>query len=143
MSSISIFLVIAVFIAIIALIYCFSNVAYFGIRMSEGAVTGREKMQTIHVHVMWVNRFLLSLLVAVLLVEAMVMNLGGRVGNPILFWIHFAIDVIALAILAGMRFYWKGTTHPVEHKKLAKFFYGVLAGVMLTGSILMYQVLKH
>lgn len=91
-------------------------------------------------HKKWIDRFLWSLLVPVLLIESIVRIQNGRWGSSSLFSIHIILVVLFVITLFGMRVMWTGESNSHLHKILSKCFFVVFLAVASTGAILIAQL---
>lgn len=133
-------LLILIVLTLVFLIISLAKLIYYGKKITF-ADSKETEGELISLHVKCVNDFLLSLATAIILVELFVIERGGRLGDPLLFKIHFILDSIVIVVLVVMRLSVTGKKDKVTHRKLAKCFYVLFALVFVTGGVLMIQVL--
>lgn len=132
-------LVLLIVFTLVFLIISLAKLIYYGKKVILFKDEQKEKMTLLHVK--HVNNFLLSLITAIVLVELLVLERGGRQGDPLLFKVHLCCDVVTVAVLFTMWFLITGNDDAKKHKQLAKVFYVFFPLVFVTGTLLMVQIL--
>lgn len=97
-----------------------------------GRQSVRDKKSTSY-HKTWIDRFIVSLLLPVGLIEFIVRAQGGRWEAGSLFWIHMGLVLLFLLMLGSMRLVWHGTRAPTVHRWLSRAVLFLFGFVMLTG----------
>jgi hypothetical protein len=115
--------------------FCLMRVMQFGKRVALGLPS------LIPRHKKWVNRFLLSLIPPVLLIEALVRINKGRLGGDELFLVHMVFVVLMVLTLLVLRFVVTGVVHSKAHRTLTRFFFMLFSGVFFTGVALVLQLI--
>lgn len=143
MSTAFITLVMLIVFTIVFLIISLAKLLYYGKQLGQ-RLPNEERGELLALHTKFVNDFLLALITAVILVELLVIEREGRLGDPLLFKFHFLLDIILVIVLVIMRYVVTGVKDRAQHKRLARYFYILFALVFATGGVLMMQVLmKH
>lgn len=91
-------------------------------------------------HKKWIDRFLITLSIPVVLIESIVRIENGRWGNETLFLVHIMIVLFFILNILFMRFHWTGVQNQVIHKNLAKIFFFLFIATVATGSALISQL---
>lgn len=91
-------------------------------------------------HKKWIDRFLLSLFLPVLLIELIVRYRNGRWGDEWLFVVHMVFVALFVVLICAMRFVWTGQKNPSMHRRLSRYFFMAFIGVLCTGVWLIIQL---
>jgi hypothetical protein len=136
MNSLLDFLLLITTVVIVLVLFSLYKLVYFGKQVAA------HRSRLLKDHQKWVDYFLGLLVVAVLLIELIVLQQGGRWGSSRLFTLHMLLVVAFSLSIIGMRLIWPGVYYPKQHRILFKFFIAFFCGVALTGIVLISQLLS-
>lgn len=113
----------------------------------SGTMMGRLRLNIVlKMHRRWVNRFLLTTIISVLLIESMIRTKYGladtRLLDTLTGQIHIICDIVYAISLASMRFWLTGLTSKRWHKALFKVVVVSYSIIVATGAVLTYELMS-
>jgi hypothetical protein len=133
-----------VLLAVVAISVVVTCVAFFYVHITASNARARYEY-VINQHKLWIDRFILSIVVEVLAVESVVFAkshdvLGFSLIDSTLGIVHVVSFLLFVIVILLMRFWLNGMNYGPLHKILAKAMTGLFVVIHLTGGWLLIEL---